>query len=560
MLSAPSLPRLRSNGGSGFGEVASGEQGFGCAHLMTRGEPAPLGEGEVGGGFGKPELGEDAGGGGGEERGEEDGEDAAGLDEVVEDGIESGGLGGVLGEFEGLGLFDVEIGAIDQGPDGDQGALEIVGAEEAQGFVDGPVGIGGEFVGGGGDDAATVLVEHVEGAVEEVAEAIGELGIVTRTEAVVGPVAIGSDGEFADDVIAEGVETPFIDDGDGIDNVAGGFGEFVAVFLPPAVGEDLAWERGAQGVEHDGPVDGVELDDVLADDMEIGGPEVGAVGGGRTVMGAESGQGDGIAEGCGDGEVIGEGVEPHVGDPFRGEGKRDSPGKTAGGPGDAEVFETFGAEEAEDFVSADAGFDEGGIGFDMCDEPVLVTGHAEVPILFEQGNDLAPARIPGAIGIAVLLGQEGFFPDGIPTFVGLAIDVALVMEFGEHRGDDIAMSLLGGADEVVMGKPESHGQFPPLEGEGIAIGLGITAFGGGGLLDLLSVFVQTGEKEDGFAEAAMRAGDDIGDHLFVGVPEMRRPVGVIDGGGQIEPFAHGRASLPEVGGESNRCLEGGFRS
>ena len=93
--------------------------------------------------------------------------------------------------------------------------------------------------------------------------------LVTRFKTGVGPIAIRADGEFAHDIEAEGIESPFVDDGDGIDDVAGAFAEFLAFLLPPAVDENLFGQRQAHGLEHDGPVNGVEFHDVLADDVDV---------------------------------------------------------------------------------------------------------------------------------------------------------------------------------------------------------------------------------------------------------------------------------------------------
>ena len=97
---------------------------------------------------------------------------------------------------------------------------------------------------------------------------------------------------------------------------------------------------------------------------------------------------------------------------------------------------------------------------------------------------------------------------------------------------------LGGADEVVVGEAEVLGEREPLEGELVAVGHGILALGGGGLLDLLAVLVKAGDEEDLLAHGTMGASDDVGDDLFVGVPEVGCAVGVVDGGGDVEAFAH----------------------
>jgi hypothetical protein len=170
-------------------------------------------------------------------------------------------------------LIDVLVGAIDDGPGGEEGGLEAVLPEVIDGGAGGGADFGGEFVGAGGDDAVAVALEHRERAIDEVAEAIGQFGGVTGSESGVGPIAVGADIEFADDVIAEGIGAPFVDDGDGIDDVAGAFAHALAVLLPPAVGEDFFGEGEAHGFEHDGPIDGVEFEDILAEDLDVGGPE-----------------------------------------------------------------------------------------------------------------------------------------------------------------------------------------------------------------------------------------------------------------------------------------------
>jgi hypothetical protein len=89
-----------------------------------------------------------------------------------------------------------------------------------------------------------------------------------------------------------------------------------------------------------------------------------------------------------------------------------------------------------------------------------------------------------------------------------------------------------------VGEVEAFGQGFPGDGQFVAVGLGFEALGLGGLFDFLSVLVQAGEEEDLVAEAAARAGDDIGEDLFIGVAEVRGAVDVIDRGGDVELFAH----------------------
>ena len=117
-------------------------------------------------------------------------------------------MGGVLGQFEGGGVVHVLVGARDQRPDGQERGLELVSVEAGAGLSDDLFGFGGEFVGDRRHGAIAVTFEHREGAVDEVAQAVGQFGRIARLETGIGPVAIGADVQFAQDIKAEGVHAP----------------------------------------------------------------------------------------------------------------------------------------------------------------------------------------------------------------------------------------------------------------------------------------------------------------------------------------------------------------
>ena len=124
---------------------------------------------------------------------------------------------------------------------------------------------------------------HVECAVAEVAEFVGEFGVVEHDEAVDVVFGIAAGGDVADEVVAEGFDGEFVREGIGIDDVAGGFGDFCAAeAVPEAVDEEARHlcVGEAHGVEHAEPVDAMGGDeDVLADEVDGAlGPDGGEVG------------------------------------------------------------------------------------------------------------------------------------------------------------------------------------------------------------------------------------------------------------------------------------------
>ena len=97
---------------------------------------------------------------------------------------------------------------------------------------------------------------------------------------------------------------------------------------------------------------------------------------------------------------------------------------------------------------------------------------------------------------------------------------------------------LGGADEIVMGQLQLFGERLPVRREAVAVGLRILLVGLRRLLDFLAMLVQAGQEKNLLAQAAPGAGEDVGDDLLVGVPEVGLTVDVINRRGDVKPFAH----------------------
>jgi hypothetical protein len=98
--------------------------------------------------------------------------------------------------------------------------------------------------------------------------------------------------------------------------------------------------------------------------------------------------------------------------------------------------------------------------------------------------------------------------------------------------------LLRGADEVVVGDVAGAAQIAELDGDLVDVLLRRDAAGACRLLHLLAVLVEPGEEMDFVPHQPAEPRDDVGQHLLIGVAEVRRAVGVIDRGGD-EELPHG---------------------
>src|SRR6185312_16816918 len=104
-----------------------------------------------------------------------------------------------------------------------------------------------------------------------------------------------------------------------------------------------------------------------------------------------------VTVGGGDADVIYQGVEPDVGDVIFIEGNRDAPVQTRRWAADAQIFEGVIFEKAKDFVATMGGLNEGGVGFDVIDQPLLMSGELEEIIFFFEHDDFAVGGGEGSV-------------------------------------------------------------------------------------------------------------------------------------------------------------------
>ena len=117
--------------------------------------------------------------------------------------------------------------------------------------------------------AIEIPVGHGHAAVDEVAQVVGQVGVVAAHEAVPGHVGVLVEGHLAQGHVARTVATQRRHHVPGLQEVAPALAHPLALGQQPAVDPDLARQRQPGAHEHRRPDDGVEAVDVLADDMQV---------------------------------------------------------------------------------------------------------------------------------------------------------------------------------------------------------------------------------------------------------------------------------------------------
>ena len=280
------------------------------------------------------------------------------------------------------------------------------------------------------DLAPVVALHHVQGAVEQVAEIVGQIAVDPVAQGHLREVAVLAEGDLPQQEEAEGVEAVPGAHVDGIDHVAQGLAHLLAVFGPPAVGEDLLGQGQLGAHQEAGPEHGVEPQDVLADDVHGLRPELGVA---LAVEAAEAA------------DVVGQGVEPDVDHVLRIVGDVHAPREV--GPADGEILQAA-LDEAHDLVVAARGPDPLGVGLQVGQQGRAVRAELE-----EVAGLLHPGHLVARGGLAVhqlVLGEVGLVADAVPALVLAEVDVALGLHAPPHLSDHLLVAILGGADEVVI--------------------------------------------------------------------------------------------------------------
>ncbi len=194
---------------------------------------------------------------------------------------------------------------------------------------------------------------------------------------------------------------------------------------------ERARERQTGREQNGGPDGGVVAQNILANNLNVGGPIFLE---GVTV---------GVAE---RGNVVGEGIEPHVHDLVRIARNRHAPVELLHIAADADVFETA-FEQRHNFVLANLGLDSEFVGRNKMLDLIGVSGKFEEIIVF---LDLLERGFMDGTDVIwnLKIGVEGLATHAIPTFVAGFVDV-----FGAGSPEGLGgffVARVGGADKLIV--------------------------------------------------------------------------------------------------------------
>src|SRR5664279_3725526 len=370
----------------------------------------------------------------------------------------------------------------------------------------------------GGRLPAEGVACHLHGARQRVAEPVREVGVVTGEEILVGEIRVPPERHGRDEVPAQRVHAEGGDEVVGPNDVARGLGHLPGIPEPPSMRDDLARDWKAGRHEERRPVDRVEAENVLADDVDAGPVTLVE----RKVAGAEPERGD----------VVRERVEPHVDDVPRAPREWDAPRDRRARHG--EILQARLHERAH-FVQARLGKDE------------RLSLHAPLEELEESGSVLRQAEEDVLLALPlgleavdravpqgeILLRIERLAVRAVPALVPRRVEVARRVDAPDNLLDARPVARLGRADEVVVRDAELFPEVPECRRMAVRDDDRSDAFLFRDPLDVLPVLVRAGQEAHVLPLLAEVTRERVRDDRRVEVPDVRPVVDVIDGGREV---------------------------
>ena len=376
-----------------------------------------------------------------------------------------------------------------------------------------------------------VFCDHGKRALGQIADVVGKVRVAAVHHRFMAIGAVGAVRHFATEEIADRIDAIGVGQREGVDDIADGLRHLLAAVMQEAVSIDALRQFDTGGHEHGGPDDRVEADDVLADDMGVGGPE----------FLEELAVGVGIADA---GDVVRQRVEPDIHDVLGVAWHFDAPVELFARTRNGEVRQAA-FDEGHDFIAPMRRLNEVRVLFIVFEQPVLIGGHAEeIGFIFHPLNGRAGGRELFAVFALgeLVFAVEGFVAHRVPARIGTQIDVgarraAFVGGDGfPDRLTGLLVAFFDGADEVVVGGVEPFAHGLELRGHFVGEFLSRDAARLGGLNHLLAVVIDAREEMNVIAVEPLEARDHVGRDQLIGMADMWRAIGIGNGRGDVKAW------------------------
>jgi hypothetical protein len=169
----------------------------------------------------------------------------------------------------------------------------------------------------------------------------------------------------------------------------------------------------------------------------------------------------------------------------------------------------------------------------MLDQPGLILAHPEEIVLLRDLTDRTKTVRALSLG-EILLRPESFAGDTVPTLIIVLIDLPTIVKILEDLLNDLLVADFCCADEVIIGDSEPLPERLEAFDHFIAVSFWIHSPLLCCLLNLLTMFICTGEEKNLTALQPFVTGEDVSGDGGVGMADMGDIIDIVDRGGDVE--------------------------
>ena len=232
------------------------------------------------------------------------------------------------------------------------------------------------------------------------------------------------------------------------------------------------------------------------------------------------------------GDVVDQRIKPHISHVIFVEWQWNPPRESFLRPGNAQIVQVF-FQKLNHLLLPERWYDEIGIVFQMLDQLLLVFFKRKEIILLGDLGHFSKHFRPLALDFIFFL-YKLFRTLAVKSSVFPEVYFAFVFQFLQKISHHLFVFFIRGANVVVVGNFKILAQRVIAHRHLVTELLRINALFHCGHLHLLPMFIQSGQEVNLVASGSAIARDHVGQHLLVGVPDMRGAVGVINCGSEIK--------------------------
>ena len=368
--------------------------------------------------------------------------------------------------------------------------------------------------------AVKILLNHGNGTGNQIAQIVCQIRVDAVNQRLIGERTVRTERELAHQEVTQGIYAVALTQKDRIDNVALGLGHLAAVQQQPAMAVNLLRQRQIQCHQNCRPQNRVETHNFLADEMNVSRPELLKV----VVLFVLIAQRR---------DVVGQRVNPYVYDVLRIRQHRNTPVKA--GTGYTGICQTRLDEVVEHLMRTRGRLQPIRMLLVQLDDAILILGKTEEICFFLCVYNLAAAVRALAV-YQLCLGPERLTRLAVLALVHRLVNIALILQALKNLLYGFFMIRIGRADKAVIGNvhqlPQILDAAYNLIDKFLRRHAGFLCL----VLNLLTVFIRTGQEHDIIALQALKASHSIGCHGTVAMADVQVIRRVVNRSSYIKRF------------------------